>query len=326
MLYEFGDKQEMDTKISGRKVLVTGGAGFIGSHLVDALIEQEACVTVVDDLSNGRIENVNRKARFVRASINDKKTMSECLVDSDFVFHLAADTATRETSMGFDDPFAEMTVNAKGSVSVLKCLMDCNPSADIIFTSSAAVYGEPKYTPVDEEHPAEPISPYGISKLASEKYLIAYFKEFGTKALVARVFNTYGPRQSRYVIYDIIKKLHTDSGQLELMGNGSIVRDYAYVSDTVDALILIAERGKYGEIYNIAGGNPISIENLAYLILKELKLAGKTEIRYTGASWKGDITRMIANINKIKQLGYQPKINLETGIKKTLNWLLQNNG
>lgn len=314
----------MNTKVRGRKVLVTGGAGFIGSHLVDALIEQGADVTTVDDLSNGRIENVNRKARFICASINDKKAMSECLVDSDFVFHLAADTATRETSMGFKDPFAEMTVNAKGSVNILKCVMDCNPSANIIFASSAAVYGEPKFIPVDEEHPTEPVSPYGISKLASEKYLIAYFKEFGTKAVVARIFNTYGPRQSRYVIHDIIKKLHTDSSQLELMGTGSIIRDYAYVSDTVDALILIAERGKYGEVYNVAGGNPISIETLAYLILKERKLAGKTKVKYTGASWKGDITRMIANINKVKQLGYQPKINLETGIKKTLNWFLHN--
>jgi UDP-glucose 4-epimerase len=314
----------MNTKVRGRKVLVTGGAGFIGSHLVDALIEQGADVTTVDDLSNGRIENVNRKARFICASINDKKAMSECLVDSDFVFHLAADTATRETSMGFKDPFAEMTVNAKGSVNILKCVMDCNPSANIIFASSAAVYGEPKFIPVDEEHPTEPVSPYGISKLASEKYLIAYFKEFGTKAVVARIFNTYGPRQSRYVIHDIIKKLHTDSSQLELMGTGSIIRDYAYVSDTVDALILIAERGKYGEVYNVAGGNPISIETLAYLILKERKLAGKTKVKYTGASWKGDITRMIANINKVKQLGYKPKINLETGIKKTLNWFLHN--
>ena len=314
----------MNTKVRGRKVLVTGGAGFIGSHLVDTLIEQGAYVTTVDDLSNGRIENINKKARFICASINDKKAMSECLVDSDLVFHLAADTATKETSMGFKDPFAEMTVNAKGSVTILKCVVDCNPSANIIFASSAAVYGEPKFTPVDEEHPTEPVSPYGISKLASEKYLIAYFKEFGTKAVVARIFNTYGPRQSRYVIHDIIKKLHTDSSQLELMGTGSIIRDYAYVSDTVDALILIAERGKCGEVYNVAGGNPISIENLVCLILKERKLAGKTKVKYTGASWKGDITRMIANINKVKQLGYQPKINLETGIKKTLNWFLRN--
>lgn len=240
----------------------------------------------------------------------------------DVVFHLAADTGTKETSMGFKDPFAEMSINAKGSVNILKCVMDCNPSANIVFASSAAVYGEPKYIPVDEKHPTEPVSPYGISKLAGEKYMSAYFREFGVKSVAARIFNTYGPRQSRYVIHDLIKKLGINQNELEILGTGTTIRDYAYVSDTVEALILIAEKGKYGEIYNVAGGNPTSIENLANLILRELNLTEKTKIKYTGASWKGDISKMIADITKIRQLGYEPKVNLETGLKYTLNWFL----
>ena len=314
----------MKSRIDDQKVLVTGGAGFIASHLVDALVEKNAAVTVVDDLSNGRIENVNKDACFIRASILDTEKMRECVKDVDVVFHLAADTGTKETSMGFKDPFAEMTVNARGSVNILKCVMDCNPSASIVFASSAAIYGEPKYTPVDEKHPTEPVSPYGISKLAGEKYMVAYFREFGVKSVVGRIFNTYGPRQSRYVIHDLIKKLGINQNELEILGTGTVIRDYAYVSDTVGALILIAEKGKDGEIYNIAGGNPISIENLANLILRELSLSEKTKIKYTGASWKGDISKMIADITKIQQLGYQPKVNLETGIKYTVNWFLNN--
>jgi UDP-glucose 4-epimerase len=313
----------MKTKMNGLKVLVTGGAGFIGSHLVDALIEQGATVTVVDDLSNGRIENINKKARFVCASIRDAKIMSECLQNSEFVFHLAADTATKETSMGWASPYDEMRVNIEGSINILKCILDRNLSTKVVFTSSAAVYGEPKYTPIDEQHPLEPISPYGISKLAAEKYILACFKEFGIKSVIARLFNTYGPRQSRYVMHDLIRKLESNQDKLEVLGNGTTIRDYAYVSDTVAALLLVADRGNWGEIYNVAGGEPVSIKHLTAIILETLCLARKTEIAFTGSSWKGDITKMMANVGKIRKLGFNPKVNLEKGIDITVRWFVE---
>jgi UDP-glucose 4-epimerase len=306
-------------------VVVTGGAGFIGSNLVDALIELGATVKVIDDLSNGRLENINKEARFVRSNICDEKAMKKCLADSDLVFHLAANTTTRETSMGWSNPYEEMRVNIEGSINILKTVIDSKLSTKVIFASSAAVYGEPKYTPVDEKHPLEPVSPYGISKLAAERYALASFKEFGVNAIAARIFNTYGPRQSRYVIHDLIKKLMNNQNQLEILGNGSNIRDYAYVSDTVAALILLAERGKSGEVYNIAGGNPIAIRDLATLILRELNLLGKTKVNYTGSSWKGDISKMMANISKIEILGFKPEVSLEVGIKKTANWFLRYN-
>ena len=193
---------------------------------------------------------------------------------------------------------------------------------DVVFASSAAVYGEPNYTPVDEKHPTEPVSPYGISKLASEQYVKVYNREFGIKSTIGRIFNTYGPRQSRYVIYDLIQKIKNNRNQLEILGNGSIIRDYAYVSDTVDALILISEKGQIGDVYNIAGGNPISISELSSLILTELDLEGKTAIMYSGASWKGDITKMIADITKLRKLGFKPRITLKSGIKLTLDFFM----
>lgn len=315
----------MKTTMKDRNILVTGGAGFIASHLVDSLIEEGANVTVIDDLSNGKMENVNKKAKFTLGSIRDSETVMECLCDVDLVFHLAANTGTKETSMGFNDPFEEMKVNAEGTVKVLKGVKDYNPSIRIVYASSAAVYGEPQYTPVDELHPKEPVSPYGISKLAGEKYLSAYMKSFGVKPVMGRIFNTYGPRQSRYVIHDFIKKLNADPTQLEVLGNPSNMRDYAYVSDTVNALKLLAEKGEIGEIYNIAGGNPITIENLAKLVIEQVGLTGKTVIKFTGSSWKGDITKMVADITKIKTLGFQPQVSLETGVKNTVNWFRDHN-
>lgn len=310
----------MTFKMKGKRILVTGGAGFIASHLVDALVEQGADVNVLDDLSNGKMENVNKKAKFTLGSVRDSEKINECLRGVELVFHLAADTGTKETSMGFNDPFAEMRTNAEGTVKVLKGVKDYDPSVRIVYASSAAVYGEPQYTPVDELHPKEPVSPYGISKLAGEKYLLAYMKSFQIKPVIARIFNTYGPRQSRYVIHDFIKKINADPTQLEVLGNPSNMRDYAYVSDTVNALQLLAEKGEVGQIYNIAGGNPITIENLAKLVLKQMDLEGKTKVNFTGVSWKGDISKMVANITKIKGLGFQPKVPLEAGVKKTIDW------
>ena len=236
--------------------------------------------------------------------------MRECLRDVELVFHLAAETGTKETSMGFKDPLKEMRTNAEGTVNLLKCISDYSPTARVVFASSAAVYGEPNYTPVDEKHPTEPVSPYGISKLAAEKYMKVYNREFGIKSTIGRIFNTYGPRQSRYVIYDLIYKIKNNKAQLEILGNGAIIRDYAYVSDTVNALILISQKGQIGNIYNIAGGNPISISDLVSLILQELNLDGKIIVKYTGISWKGDITKMIADITMIKELGFRPKVAL----------------
>ena len=190
----------------------------------------------------------------------------------------------------------------------------------VVYSSSAAVYGEPQYTPVDENHPTNPVSPYGISKLSGEKYAFAYFTEFGLKAISARIFNTYGARQPRYVIFDLLKKLQMDPSKLEVLGTGDAIRDYSYVSDTVNALLLLLQRGACGESYNIAGNNPISIKELVHLILSELDLTGKTKVLYTGESWKGDIKRMIADTTKINKLGFEPKIRLEKGIRETIQW------
>lgn len=307
-------------ELESKKVLVTGGAGFIGSHLVNALLEKGASVTVIDNLSGGLRGNVDKGAKFIYGDIRDSKIIQECLKNIDVVYHLAADATTKESSMGWRDPVHEMRVNAEGTLNIFRSIADLDLNVRVVYTSSAAVYGEPQYIPVDEEHPTNPVSPYGISKLSGEKYAFAYFKEFGIKSISARIFNTYGPRQPRYVTFDLLKKLQVNQNRLEVLGKGNTIRDYSYVSDTVNALLLLMEKGNWGETYNVAGNNPISIKDLVDLILSELNLIGRTKVLFTGKSWKGDITRMIADTTKLKKLGFQPKISLEKGIEKTIEW------
>jgi len=310
----------------GNNILVTGGAGFIGSHLVSALIKKGANVTVIDNLSSGLRDNVDNGAKFVYGDIRDLETIQECLRNINIVYHLAADATTKESSMGWRDPIHDMHINAEGTLNIFKSIVDLDLNVTVVYSSSAAVYGEPQYTPMDEDHPTNPVSPYGISKLSGEKYAFAYFQEFGIKSISARIFNTYGPRQPRYVIFDLLKKLQVNQNRLEVLGTGNSIRDYSYISDTVNALLLLMEKGNRGDIYNIAGNNPISIRDLVALILSELNLIGKTKVTYTGESWRGDITRMIADTTKINRLGFRPKISLENGIKKTIGWFFATKG
>lgn len=305
------------TDFTNRNVLVTGGAGFIGSHLVDALVAQGAHVTVIDDLSTGLRTNLDSRVVFYRGGVEDIEAICGKLENIDLVYHLAADARTRESSVGWQTSIRTMECNGLGTLKVFNFLVN-NFNPRVIFASSAAVYGEPLHTPVTEDHPTNPLSPYGISKLMGEKLALAYFKEYGTDTVVVRIFNTYGPRQPRYVIYELLNKLRADQSRLQVLGTPDVVRDYCYVSDMVDALLLASQRGKRGEVYNASGGNPISIGNLVNKLLAQLELTGMVDVQYSGRSWKGDIKRMIGDISKIRGLGFNPKIGIEEGLRRML--------
>jgi len=298
----------------GKKVLVTGGAGFIGSHLVDYLVRQGANVTVLDDLSTGSKNNLSPKATFYEGSTIDADAVHKSLRAAGLIYHLAADATTKESSMGWDTPARTLETNIIGTLNVYKSIVELGLDVRVIYASSAAVYGEPLFTPVTEDHPTNPISPYGISKLAGEKLALAYFRESGVNSVVVRVFNTYGPRQPRYVIFDLMKKLQMDETQLQVLGSPNTVRDYCYVSDMVDALVLAADRGVGGQIYNVSGGNPIAMGDLVGLILAQFGLANKVQARYTGRSWKGDIMRMEGDISRIAELGFRPTVSMTEGL------------
>lgn len=308
--------------LKGKAVLVTGGAGFIASHLVDLLVEGEAVVTVVDNLKDGKIVNLEKskdKICFNKVDVRNFEDLKKIvkLRAIELIFHFAANA---NVPYSVEDPKYDFETNTLGTFNVLKSAIDENVKK-IIYASTAAVYGEPVYVPIDEKHPLDPISPYGASKLAGEKLGFAYYRTYGIPFVSLRIFNTYGPRQPRYVMYDFLKKLQENPQKLEVLGTGEQIRDYCYVCDTVNAFILAAEKGNgIGEAFNIAGGRPISIKELAELMVRILELEGYTKIYYTGKSWKGDIVKLVADILKIKKLGFVPKTGLDEGLPKLKEW------
>lgn len=313
-------------KLKGKRVLVTGGAGFIGSHLVDRLVEENAEVVVVDNLKDGDLGNLAEsmdKIEFHKVDIRDFESLKKVMDGVEIVFHLAANA---NVPYSVEDPKYDFETNALGTFNVLKLSLDFDVKK-VIYASSAAVYGEPVYVPIDEKHPLNPISPYGASKLAGERLGFAYYSTYGLKFVAMRIFNTYGERQRRYVMHDFLKKLTENPSRLEVLGTGKQVRDFCYVKDCVEAFILAAEKNvAVGETFNIAGGNPISIKELAYLMVKILGLNGRTKIVFTGRSWKGDIVKLYADITKIKRkLEFKPKVGLEEGILRLKRWFDENN-
>jgi len=307
--------------LRNRDVLVTGGAGFIGSHLVDRLVELGARVTVLDNLSFGRGENVNPAANLLEHDVTDYSQVKKDVGGKELVIHLAASATTKESSMGWKDPLYDYRVNALGTLHLLRAVAELADRPRIVFASTAAVYGIPERVPLDESHATRPISPYGVSKLAGEKYSYAYWHEHALDVVTVRIFNTYGPRQTRYVMFDLLTKLRACPERLEVLGDGEQVRDYCYVSDTVDGLLIAAQRGAAGSVLNLASGEPVVIRELVGRMLETAGLDGRTEVCYTGQTWRGDIPKLLGDSTKLRRLGFKPRVSLEEGLRRLNGWV-----
>lgn len=307
-------------------ILVTGGKGFIGSHMVDLLINKGyANVHSIDNLlgsNTGGMINKNLKSVDLYGDISNFHFMDSLFKQYQFkyIFHFAANG---NVPLSNDYPFIDFRSNAEGSLNLYNLSLTYNIEK-IVFASTAAVYGTPEITPVPESSQLNPISNYGLTKLYGEKLAIAYYKTYGLKSSVIRIFNTYGPRQPRYVLFDLIRKLNLNVKELEVLGDGEQIRDYAYVLDTVTAFynVMVAEN-TVGEIYNIAGGKPINIKRLIELISENLSIDPK--INYTGKSWPGDIKVLHADISKIrKDVGFAPEVPIEKGLQISIDWFKSN--
>ena len=311
---------------SESSVLVTGGAGFIGSHLVEELIARGREVTVLDNLSSGRIENLltSNKVKFVQGDVRDLSLVEELVKHSNVVFHLAEFIPNTDqygighiTKYSMSEPLLDFDNSARGSLNVLESAR--KGDAKVVFASTAAVYGEPLQRPINENAPTNPVSPYGASKLCGEVYANLYNRIYGLKTVVARLFNVYGPRQRKYVMYDVLEKLRKYPSKLIIAGSGKQERDFIYVGDTVKALIhLGANDTACGQTFNIGTGKGTSILELVTLITRTLKLY--PEIEYTGTSWKGDIQRLIADTGKLDNTGFVREFDLTNGFLRLLGW------
>jgi len=304
----------------GRRILVTGGAGFVGSHLVERLIAEEHEVVVVDNLSTGNRDNLAHVIRHTEFRHLDVcgPDLEQLLSDQafDIIFHLAANAYVPPS---VERPDWDFDTNLMATFRLLEMLRRSRWQGTLVYASSAAVYGNPARIPVQEADPTVPVSPYGVSKLASERYIAVYAQLYGLRAASLRLFSVFGPRQRKQVVYDFIRKLHDNPRELYMYGDGSQVRDFNYVQNMVDAALLIAERGKLeGEVYNVASGRACSTLELARAICAVMGI--QPEIKFSGSVRPGDPEKWIADIGVLKSLGYRVRVSLEEGIKRTIEW------
>lgn len=302
-------------KLKNKNILVTGGAGFIGSHLVEKLVNVGSTVTAIDNLSSGKISNLSdviNEISFYKMDIRSYEDIKEIVKKQDVIFHIAANASV---PYSVEHPDYDFETNTIGTFNILRAAAEANLEK-VVYASSAAVYGEPKYVPINEEHPLNPISPYGASKLAGEKIGFAFKETYGVNFVAIRIFNTYGPKQPRYVMYDFFKKLKNKPEILSVLGSGNQIRDYCYIDDMIDAFRIVAEKGD--SIYNAAGGQSTFIRDLAEYMVS--KISPKTKIEYGEESWKGDIEILRADISRLERLGFKTKYSLEEGLNKFITW------
>jgi len=303
-----------------KKIIVTGGAGFIGSHLVDALVREQAKVTVLDMLAPDALHNLNdslKKITYHRVDLIDLEKTLKMLDFADIVFHLAGNASV---PISVQNPSLDFNANVISTMNVLQALLQ-KCIGKVVYLSSAAVYGIPVFVPTHEDHPLNPVSPYGATKTAAETIGLTYANAFKVDFIVGRLYSPFGPRQRRYAMFDLLNKLHHDPNNINVLGDGTQIRDYISIYDTVQALLTIAQYGQRGMAYNIAANNSVSIRELLPLLFDVSQIKHSVNVTYTGESWVGDPPVMIADITKLKNLGFEPCEPLVIGIEKLYRWM-----
>lgn len=304
-----------------KTALVTGGAGFIGSNLVEELLNQGMKVICLDDLSKGNLENIysflnNPNFTFIINDITNYDSIRKYFINIDIVFHLACSKCT----VCLKDPARDLLVNALGSYNVLKVSQDSGVKR-FIHISTGSVYGEPKIFPQDETHPLNPTSYYGVSKLAGERYANTFYRLYNFPVTILRYYHVYGPKQDcsdEGGVVAVFANRLIKNKPITIYGDGTQERSFTYVKDVVKATIFVSEReDTIGQIYNVASGLKISINKLA----KSLKNLTTNDLNIIYKDWKlGDIKRFDVSNQKLTQLGFEFRYSFKQGLIKTVNW------
>ena len=308
------------------KILVTGGAGFIGSHLVNCLTEKGNRITVFDNLSSGKIGFIenhleNPDFTLIKGDLLDHKAIERACKDIDLVFHVAANPDVR---LGASDTKIHFDQNILATYNLLEAMRK-NSVKKVAFTSTSTIYGEAHIMPTPENYgPLLPISLYGASKLACEALITSYSHTFDMQAWIFRFANIVGPRSTHGITVDFIRKLQENPIQLEILGDGKQEKSYLHVSECVDAILFAIEKSKEDvNIFNIGSEDTISATGIGRAIVEEMKLS-EVKFIYTGGSrgWKGDVPRMRLDIEKLKDIGWKPAYTSERSVRETARTLL----
>jgi UDP-glucose 4-epimerase len=299
-------------------ILVTGGAGFIGSHLVDRLVEKNRII-VLDNLSSGKIEFINHQLNNPNFEFHKLDLLtddiSKYFKNVDEVWHLAANSDVRTA---LKNPRFDIDQNILVTCNVLEAAR-INNIKKFIFTSSSTVYGEAKVIPTPEDYsPLTPISLYGASKLACEALISAYCHTFDIRATIFRLANIIGPRLTHGVIFDFMNKLKQSKSKLEILGDGNQTKSYLYISDCIEAMLLVEEKlQKQIEIYNIGSKDWTSVKRIAEIVTEEMNLTPKFVFTGEERGWKGDVPKMLLDVSKIEKIGFKIKYNSDVAVRKS---------
>jgi len=312
--------------LTKNKILVTGGAGFIGSHLVDRLIEKGNKVTVFDNISSGKLQFIehhleNPDFTLIKGDLLEQEVIEAACRDIDIVCHVAANPDVR---LGATDTRAHLEQNILATYNLLEAMRK-NSVKEIAFTSTSTVYGEASIMPTPEDYgPLIPISLYGASKLACEALITSYSHTFDMRAWIFRFANIVGPRSTHGITIDFIKKLEKNPNVLEVLGDGKQEKSYLHVSECVDAIIFLIEKSREKvNIFNIGSEDTISATEIGKIVIEEMGLSD-VKFVYTGGSrgWKGDVPKMRLGIEKMKALGWKPVYSSERSVRETARALL----
>jgi UDP-glucose 4-epimerase len=314
---------------------VTGGAGFLGSHLVDALLERKDDVIVIDNLTSGRMENLHRafstgSFKFLNTDLKDSFGLTEILDGVATIFHFAANPEVRVGSM---DPKIHFQENLVATFKLLEAARASADAKTVVFASTSTVYGEAAQMPTREDYgPMLPISTYGASKLGCESLISSYAYTHGLRGLILRLGNCVGERSGHGVIADFIKKLKASPTELEILGDGSQTKSYIHVSDFVKgaftALEAFLRSNKRVDVYNLSSADQVTVKRIAQIVIEEFGLRN-VKMKFTGGvdggrGWVGDVKMMHLSVEKLQTLGWRPNLNSEEAIRLATKELLTN--